>query len=170
MRITKNKDKKYPLTATLSNGTKLKVPKQSKFSNSWLRSHGCSIMAEYLALQCIGKHVWPINILAWHRKKDSEDIKAKVTLRGVSKGINHYCPGHSRYDSTPTYSEMDSALKSGSCVILEQKNPIHSIFLVRDDGANWIINYGTVKKVNLQSIAKTATTSKTYRGMVIVKR
>ena len=54
MRITKNKDKKYPLTATLSNGTKLKVPKQSKFDNSFLRCHGCSLMAEYLALQYIG--------------------------------------------------------------------------------------------------------------------
>lgn len=170
MRITKTKNPKYPLTVTLKNGAVLKVPKQSKFDNNFLRSHGCSLMAEYLALQYCGKHEWPINILAWHRKKDSEDIKAKVTLRGVSKGINHYCPGHSRYDSTPTYSEMDSALKSGSCVILEQKNPIHSVFLIREGGVNYMFTYGKVKQINLAKIAKTATTNATYKGMVIVTR
>lgn len=170
LKITKTKDVKYPIIATLSDGTKLKIPKQSKFTNSWLRSHGCSLIAMYEALQFLGKHIYPLHLLEWFRKYDKDDIKAKVTVKGVSKGINYYKPGHAKYDSTPTYDEINKALLAGKAVILEQKNPIHSIFLIRDFGVNYIINYGSVKKVDVKKIAKTATSNKTYKGMVIIER
>lgn len=169
MKITKTKDEKYPLKVTLSNGTVLKVPKQANFDNAFLRCHGCSLMAEYLALQYLHKHIWPITLLRWHKKHDQEDVKAKVTVKGVCKGINHYVKDSAFYFSTPTYHRIMAALHSGRCVILEQKNPIHSIFLVRDNGVDYIINYGKVKRVNVDKISKTATANKTYRGMVIVK-
>ena len=126
-------------------------------------------MAEYLALQYLHKHIWPITLLRWHRKHNSEDVKAKVTVQGVSKGINHYKKGSAYYDPTPTASEISKALQNG-VVILEQKNPIHSVFLFRDKGVSYMANYGKVTKVNVSKIAKTATTSETYRGAVYVKR
>ena len=168
MKITKTKDEKYPLKVTLSNGTVLKVPKQANFDNAFLRCHGCSIMAEYLALQYLHKHIWPITLLRWHRKSDKEDIRIKVTLKGVTKGINHYKPGAAKYDSTPTAAKIRKELRTGHVVIMEQKNPIHSIFLFHDDGHNYMISYGKVKRINVDKIAKTATTNKNYRGMVIV--
>ena len=170
MKVTKTKDKKYPIIVILTNGVRLKVPNQSQFSNSWLRSHGCSIMAEYLALQYVNKHIWPVNLLRWHRKHDKEDVKAKVTVKGVCKGINHYKPDSATYHAEPTCHKIETALKNGEAVILEQKNPIHSIFLVRDNGVDYIINYGKIKRVNVEKIAKTATNNKTYRGMVCVRR
>lgn len=170
MRIEKTKDKKYPLKVTLSDGTTLKVPKQSKFDNTFLRCHGCSLMAEYLALQYIGKHVYPLHLLQWHRAHDKEDVRAKVTVKGVAKGINHYKPGHARYDSTPTLGEMEKALKLRDCIVFEQKNPIHTIFIFREGGLDYMITYGQVKKINLPKIIKTATANVNYKGMVIVKR
>ena len=169
MHIEKTKNKKYPLKVTLSSGKVLKVPKQANFSNSWLRCHGCSLMAEYLALQFLGKHVWPIELLRWHRKHDKEDIRAKVTVKGVAKGINHYRVNRAVYETIPTETKIKNALASGAVVILEQKNPIHSIFIFRDLGWDYMISYGKVTKISIARIAKTATTNKNYRGMVIVK-
>ena len=104
------------------------------------------------------------------RKSDQEDIKSKVTLRGVEKGINHYKPGAASYDRIPTAVEIRKHLRGGHVIILEQKNPIHSIFLFHDDGKNYMISYGKVTRINVERIAKTATKNSTYRGMVIIRR
>ena len=126
-------------------------------------------MAEYLALQYLRKHIWPITLLRWHRHFDRGEIKAKVTMKGITHGINHYKKGSADYDPTPTATKISGALKHG-VVILEQKNPIHSVFLFRDQGATYMASYGKVKKVSVARIAKTATKSKTYRGAIYIKR
>lgn len=169
MKTTKTKNKKYPFKVTLSDGTVLKVPKQANFDNAFLRCHGCSIMAEYMALQYLKKHIWPITLLRWHKKHDQEDVKAKVTVKGVTKGINHYKPGAAKYDPEPTAPKIRYYLRTGHVIILEQKNPIHSVFIFHDDGHNYMATYGKVKRINVDKISKTATADKTYRGMVIVK-
>lgn len=169
MRIVKTGDKKYPLMLTLSNGAVLKVPKQANFDNSFLRCHGCSLMAEYLALQYLHKHVYPLHLLQWHRAHDKEDIKAKVTLKGVTKGINHYKEGHATYINTPTLGKANYALLKGGCIILEHRNPIHTVFIFRENGVDYIVSYGKVSKVNLTITMRKASKNKTYRGMVIVK-
>lgn len=172
MKQTKTKNPKYPLKVTLKNGTKITVPKQSKMSNAFLRKHGCSLMAEYVALQFLGVHKWPINIYRWHKKYDKAHVKAKVTVKGVSVGINKQCKGKgsATYYKVPTKAKMAEALKAGHAVILEQKNPIHTIIIIPDGGVNYLVNYGKVSKANIDKLAKTATTSATYRGMVIVRR
>lgn len=169
MKTAKTKDKKYPLIVTLANGVRLKVPKQANFDNAWLRCHGCSLMAEYLALQYLRYHKYPLHLLEWHRKNDKEDIKAKVTLKGVTKGINHFKPGHAMYVEKPTVGKVNYALSGGSVIILEHKNPIHSVFIFRDNGVDYIISYGKVSRVNIARTVAKATTNETYRGMVIVK-
>lgn len=169
MKTIKTKNKKYPLIVTLTNGKRMKVPCQKYFDNAFLRCHGCSLMAEYLALQYLGFHRYPLRLLEWHRANDKEDIKAKVTLKGVTKGINHFKPGKAKYVSAPTAGKMNYFLYNGAVIIMEQKNPIHSIFIFRDSGFDYMISYGKVKRINLLRIIETATTNKTYRGMVIVK-
>ena len=169
MRKVKTGDKKYPLMLTLSNGVVLKVPKQANFDNSFLRCHGCSLMAEYLALQYLHKHIYPLHLLEWHRAHDKADIKAKVTLKGVTKGINNYKKGHATYIEKPTAGKANYALFNGSAIILEHKNPIHSVFIFRDAGVDYIVSYGKVSRVNIPRTIAKATTNKTYRGMVIVR-
>lgn len=169
MKITKTTERKYPLKVTMDNGTVLKVPNQARFDNAFLRSHGCSLMAEYLALQYIGIHVYPLHLLQWHKKHDSEDIKAKVTLKGVTKGIVSH-GGVVEYSAVVTEARIRSALRRGHTVIMEEKNPIHSIFLFHEDGKNYIINYGKVKRADVKALASRATTNATYRGMVVTKR
>ena len=172
MKKIKTKDKKYPLKIKLDNGTKITVPKQSRFSNAFLRKHGCSIMAEYVALQYCGVHRWPIDILKWHKKHDKSDVKAKVTVRGVAKGIDALGKGKAdaTYYREVSASRMKEALNKGQAVIMEQKNPIHSICIIPDGGVPYLFNYGNVSKADIGKLAKTATTNKTYRGMVVVTR
>lgn len=172
MKIIKTKDKKYPLKIVLEDGTKITVPKQSKFSNAFLRKHGCSIMAEYVALQFCGVHRWPIDLYKWHKKHTKGDVKSKVTVRGVAKGIDALGKGKAdaTYYREVSASRMKEALSKGQAVIMEQKSPIHSICIIPDGGENWLVNYGGVSKADVDKLAKTATTNKTYRGMVTVKR
>ena len=172
MKKIKTKDKKYPLKIVLENGTKITVPKQSKFSNAFLRKHGCSLMAEYVALQYCGIHKWPIDLYKWHKKHTKKEVRAKVTLRGVAKGIDSI--GKKKADATyyreVSASRMKEALEKGQAVIMEQKNPIHSICIIPDGDTPWLVNYGGVSKADVDKLARTATTNKTYRGMVAVKR
>lgn len=172
MRIIKTNNKKYPLKIVLSSGRKITIPKQSEFDNQWLKHHGCSLMAEYVALQFLGVYKWPIHLLKWHKSHTPGDVRAKVTVKGVSKGINALAKGNgtAAYYTTPTAQRIRQALDKGYLVIMEQKNPIHSVTLIRDGKTDYIINYGSVKKVNVNSIAKTATGNETYRGMIIVRR
>lgn len=171
MRIQKTKDKKYPIKATLENGRKITVPKQSKFSNAFLRKHGCSLMAEYVALQYCGVHKWPIDLYKWHKRHTKGDVKSKVTVHGVARGIDALGKGKAdaTYYRDVSASRMKEALEKGQAVIMEQKNPIHSICIIPDGGEYWLFNYGNVTKANVDKLAKTATTNKTYRGMVTAK-
>lgn len=170
MKKIKTKNRKYPLKIVVGNG-KITIPKQSEFGNQWLKKHGCSLMAEYIALQYLGIHKWPIHLLKWHRVHTPGDIRAKVTVKGVSKGINQIAgQGHAAYYKAAKENRIEAALKAGSMVILEQGSPIHSVVLVRDKGSTYMISYGAVKQVSVASIAKTATKNATYRGMVVVKK
>ena len=167
MKVIKTKEKKYPLILYYQD-KKIKIPKQANFSNTWLRTHGCSIMAEYIALQYLGKHIWPVNLLKWHKQNTKTEVKAKVTLKGITKGINHFFKGRAKYIHTPTFEKVDNALKNNHIIIFEQKNPIHSIVIFRDNNINYMITYGKVIKINLKKIVKTKSSNKTYRGMIII--
>lgn len=182
MRVIKMREAKYPVMAVLSTGEKLTIPKQSEFSNKWLKNHGCSLMAEYIALQFLGVKklniginkygVWPINLLKWHKKYTPTRIHAKVTVRGVTRGINVIGKGKgaATYHRIVTAKGMTEALKAGHIVIMEQADPIHTIALLPDADGVFMASYGKVKEVSVKAIAKTATTNAIYRGMVIVRK
>lgn len=172
MKKIKTSDKKYPLKVVLNNGVKITIPKQSNFKNNFLHKHGCSIMAEYVALQFVGIHKWPIKLYKWHKKHTKNQIKSKVTLKGIKKGISSL--GKKKcsavYYEKVTSDRISNAIKNGCCIIMEQKNPIHSIALLPDKKGIYKVSYGTVKKVTAKGIAKTATTNSTYRGMIVIRR
>lgn len=182
MKTKKTNNPKYPLEATLDDGTKLIIPRQSQFDNEWLRKHGCSLMAEYIALQYLGVthipvngrlvKIWPINLHEWHKKHTPDEIFAKVTVKGVSEGLNIMGKGKGKaeYIKTPTAERIQDAVNDGHVVILEQGNPIHTVTLLPDKKGIYVANAGTVRRTTAQAKAKRATTSKRYRGMVIVKR
>lgn len=174
MKKVKTKSKKYPLILKFD-GHKIHVPKQSNFTNDFLRKHGCSLMAEYVALQFYGIYKYPIHLLKWHRKHTKGEVKAKVTVRGVSQGISRIGKGKCKgiYYPKVTEDRIKNALRNGYPVIMEQKDPIHSICLLPDhqNGKTDIykVSYGNATKTTAGAMAKTATTNSTYRGMVIVK-
>ena len=182
MKIEKRKSTKYPLEVTLSGGEKLIIPKQSKFSDDWLRHHGCSLMAEYIALQWIGikritvNHkscgIYPINLLKWHEKHTADEVKTKVTVKGVTEGINEIAKGkgHAKYYKIVTAKRISNAIEAGDLVIMEQKKPIHTIILLPDHDGTFMASHGKVEKVSIKKIAKTATSNRKYRGMVVVRK
>lgn len=179
MKKKKRDSKKYPLEVTLSTGERLIIPRQSQFSNEWLRKHGCSLMAEYIALQFLGKRkiqvrgrrrgIYPINLLRWHEEHTPEEIYAKVTLRGVADGINKLAgSGSAHYYKRVTAKRIERAIRAGHPVILEQKNPIHSVILLPDEDGTFMASHGRVDRINICKISKTATTNKRYRGMISI--
>lgn len=174
MKTEKTGNYKYPLELKLENGAKITLPKQSRFDNVWLRKHGCSLMAEYEALQFLGvkKKWWPIYLLSWHKENTPSEVFAKVTIRGVAEGINKLAKGKgsAKYGPTVTKKKVQTALDAGAMVIFERVSPTHTLVLVKDDGQVWKLDAGTVKKSSAEWAAKVATKSKRYRGMVIVRR
>lgn len=172
MKTKKTKKPNYPTIAILDDGTELVIPRQSQFHNEWLRKHGCSLMAEYVALQFVGVHKWPIRLLVWHRKHTPDDIYAKVTVKGVAKGIATLGKGKAQvqYIAKPTADKIQEAMNEGAVIVLEQGSPIHTVTLLPDRKGIYCANAGTVRKTTAEAKAKKATSSKRYRGMVIVRR
>ena len=181
MKIEKRDSARYPLKVTLSTGESLVIPRQSKFHDEWLRHHGCSLVAEYIALQFLGvrkiqidgrrRGIYPINLLKWHKIHTPDEIFSKVTLRGVAEGINRLAwKGSAHYYKSVNADRIERSLKAGHPVILGQKNPIHSVILLPDVDGVYMASHGRVTRVNIGKIAKTATTNKRYRGMVSVMR
>lgn len=175
MKKIKTSDPKYPLEVELGNGARILIARQSRFSDPWLKAHGCSLVAEFEALQYIGvskKKHWPIYLEDWHRDHTPEEIFAKVTVRGVAQGINELGAGKgsATYSKNVTAYRIKTALKAGALVIVERAKPIHTIVLVQDGEAVYRLDAGKATKTTPEAAAKSATTSKRYRGMIIVRR
>ena len=176
MEKKKMKNEKYPLRIKLEDGTKIVLPRQSKFDDQWLKKHGCSLMAEYICLQWLGIKKYPIHLLKWHKKNTPEDIFAKVTVKGVSKGINNIAKGKGRAkywsvkDTERTRERLKNALKIGRFVIFEQKDPIHTVVLFQEGDQIYILNHGTCKKTTIDKMMDKLLTDTKYSGIVTVSR
>jgi hypothetical protein len=180
MKKTKLKNPKYPLRIKLEDGTKIVLPRQSKFDDPFLRKHGCSLMAEYEALQWLGVKKYPIHLLKWHRENTPGNIFAKVTVKGVMKGINALAKGKGSAKYYTVTESVDSfvltrnrikkALKDGKVVIFEQKDPIHTVLLLQEDNTIYILNHGTCRKITLDKQMEKLLTNTKYKGIVIVSR
>lgn len=174
MRIVANKNKnnkkKFPWRIVLDNGRQIPVPSQYNFKSSFIRTHGCSLVAFYMALRYKGIKKNMQQVLRHARKKLKCD--AKYPLTEIARGINMICPGKpATYHKSLTTEQLNAKLKKGYMVLFEEGNPTHTVVLLVDSktGKIWRFSDGkksvvTVKKENVRRC-----TNKTYRGVVIVK-
>lgn len=169
---TKNRKrkKKFPWRIVLDNGRQIPVPSQYDSKSSFIRTHGCSLVAFYMALRFRGVKKNMQQVLQYARKKLK--CGAKYPLTEIVKGINQICPGKpAAYHKSLTTEQLKAKLKKGYMVLFEEGGPIHTVVLLRDSksGKIWRFSDGhknvtTVVKEN----AKKCTNEK-YRGIIVVK-
>lgn len=174
MRIvaTKNRKrkKKFPWRIILDNGRKIPVPSQYNFKTEFIRRHGCSLVAFYMALRFKNIKKNMQQCLAYCRKHLK--CGAKYPLMEIARGINMICPGKpAAYHKSLTTEQLKAKLKKGYMILFEEGNPIHTVVLLRDlkSGKIWRFSDGhknttTVEKEN----AKKCTNTK-YKGIIVVK-
>lgn len=174
MRIVANKNKnskkKFPWRIILDNGRKIPVPSQYNFKSSFIRTHGCSLVAFYMALRYKGIKKNMQQVLQYARRKLK--CGAKYPLTEIARGINQICPGNPAvYRKGMSNDKIEAHLKKGHMILFEEGNPIHTVVLLRDSksGKIWRFSDGrknvtTVKKENRRKCK-----NEKYEGIVIVK-
>lgn len=166
----KNSKKKYPWRIILDNGRKIPVPSQYNFKSPFIRTHGCSLVAFYMALRYKGIKKNMQQCLQYARRKLK--CGAKYPLTEIVKGINQICPGKPAvYKTSLSNERLQKLLEKGYMILFEEGNPIHTVVLLRDSksGKIWRFSDGhknttTVEKEN----AKKCTNTK-YKGIIVVK-
>ena len=173
MKITKQKDSRYPIKVTLSDGRHFQVVKQSKLKKkTFLRQSGCSIISAYEALQWLGRYdMYPLHLLKWAREHIPKFIRGKLTIRGVGVLINKLGKGlgTAKYykPNDITLDKVKKFLRAGSIILFEHKAP-HTFMLVYDNKKFWLVDKGKCRKANLPVLVARKNKTKTYGGMVVV--
>lgn len=174
MRIvaTKNRKrkKKFPWRIVLDNGRQIPVPSQYDFKSSFIRTHGCSLVAFYMALRFRGVKKNMQQCLNFARKKLK--CGAKYPLTEIARGINMICPGKPAvYHKSMSNDKIEAHLKKGHMILFEEGSPIHTVVLLRDDksGKVWRFSDGkknvtTAKKENARKCM-----NEKYKGIIVVK-
>lgn len=174
MRVKANKNKKsqkkFPWRIVLDNGRKIPVPSQYNFKSAFIRTHGCSLVALYMALRYKGIKKNMQQVLQYARKKLK--CGAKYPLTEIAKGINQICPGKPAiYYKSLTNAQLETKLERGYMVLFEEGSPIHTVVLLRDDksGKVWRFSDGkknvmTAKKENARKCR-----NEKYKGIIVVK-
>ena len=110
MKVVGNKNKKskkkFPLRIILDSGRKIPVPSQHDFKDSFIRNHGCSLVAFYMALRFRGKKKNVHQCLDYARKHLK--CGAKYSLKELCKGINQICCKGSAVYKTSLTDNLDS--------------------------------------------------------------
>ena len=171
MKIIKTKSAPYPRKVIFNNGRESPVPNQTKFKNDFIRHHGCSMAAFYIALRFSGKKEKMNALLKWSRAHLKGYMKAKLTIKGVAKGLNKKCGRKvAAYHRAANLKQINKALDSGHLVLLETGDPIHTNVLYRSKPKHtYNLDHGNVRTINTARMVKKATKSATYRGWVDVR-
>lgn len=171
MKIIKTKkSKRYPRKITFDNKRTSPVPDQRQFKSDFIRNHGCSMAAFYMALRFCGKKETMGKLLKWTRKHLKGHIKSKLTVKGAAKGINKKVGRKvAVYHKKASYTAVKKALKAGHLVIIELGQPIHTVVLYYSGGKTYRIDHGNVVRASAKETVKQATSSETYRGWIDVK-
>lgn len=174
MKIVANKNKKskkkFPWRIILDNGRTIPVPSQYNFKSDFIRRHGCSLVAFYMALRFRGTKKNMQWCLQYARKKLK--CGAKYPLTEVVKGINQICPGKPAvYCKSLTNEQLERKLKKGYMVLFEEGGPIHTVVLLRDSktGKVWRFSDGKKNTVTVEAENKKRCTNEKYRGVIVVK-
>lgn len=169
---TKNRKrkKKFPWRIVLDNGRQIPVPSQYDFKSSFIRTHGCSLVAFYMALRFRGVKKNMQQCLNFARKKLK--CGAKYPLTEICKGINFICPGKpATYYKSLTNAQLEAKLRKGYMVLFEEGNPIHTVVLLKDNktGKVWRFSDGKKNVTTVEKENKKKCTNEKYRGIVVVK-
>ena len=170
MKKIKTRKKKYPYTVIFDNGRKSPVPSQHKFKTEFVRKHGCSMAAFYIANRFCGRKEKMGELLSYSKKKLKKHMHSKLTIKGVAAGLNKKAGRKvAFYHRTCNRKAINKALDAGHLVLLETGGPIHTNVLYRTSGRTYHLDHGNVKKVNADKLIKKATKVSTYRGWVDVR-
>lgn len=167
-KIVTTKNSKYPKRVKMEDGTKIRIPQQKKF-NSFCQSHGCSIAAVNIGLQYLGVKRGLNRIYNWCKKNISGYTGSKLTIYGTMLAINgisgtkkaKWYPVTSASVKNPDadIKRIRKALKAGGCVLMEQKNPIHTnVVIATRKGGVYIATNGTVKQTSIKKLMNQALT------------
>lgn len=169
MKISKTKYKGFPHRVTFDNKRSSYVPDQRKFKTDFIRHHGCSLAAFYIALSFCGKPTNMIPLLKYSRAYLKGYMKSKLTIKGVAVGLNKKCGRKvATYHRSCSANAVGRALNAGHLVLIETGNPIHTNVLYRSSGATYHLDHGNVRKVDYRKFINNATKNSTYRGWVEV--
>lgn len=166
----KNSKKKFPWRIILDNGRKIPVPSQYNFKSPFIRTHGCSLVAFYMALRFRGIKKNMQQCLKFARKKLKRG--AKYPLTEIVKGINQICPGKPAvYKTSLSNERLQKLLEKGYMILFEEGNPIHTVVLLRDlkSGKIWRFSDGKKNVTTVEKENKRRCKNEKYKGIVIVK-
>lgn len=174
MRIVANKNKKskkkFPWKITLENGRVIPVPSQYDFKSAFIRTHGCSLVAFYMALRFRGVKKNMQQCLSFAKKKLK--CGAKYPLTEICRGINMICSGKpATYHKTMSNDRLEAHLKKGHMILFEEGNPIHTVVLLMDSKSRktWRFSDGRKNVTTAEKENKKRCTNEKYKGVVIVK-
>lgn len=174
MRIVANKNKnskkKYPWRIILDNGRKIPVPSQYNFKSPFIRTHGCSLVAFYMALHYKGIKKNMQQCLQYARRKLK--CGAKYPLTEIARGINQICSGKPAvYRKGMSNDKIESHLKKGRMILFEEGSPIHTVVLLKDSktGRVWRFSDGKKNVTTVEKENKRKCKNEKYKGIVIVK-
>ena len=167
---SKNSKKKFPLRIMLDNGRKIPVPSQHDFKGDFIRQHGCSLVAFYMALRYKGIKKNMQQCLSYARRRLK--CGAKYPLTEICRGINMICSGKPAvYHKSMTDKQLKKHLEKGHMILFEEGSPIHTVVLLMDSksGKVWRFSDGRKNVTTVEKENKKRCTNEKYRGIVVVK-
>ena len=174
MRIVANKNKnskkKYPWRIILDNKRYIPVPSQYNFKSDFIRTHGCSLVAFYMALRYKGIKKNMQQVLQYARRKLK--CGAKYPLTEIARGINMICPGKPAvYHKSMSNDRIEAHLKKGHMILFEEGDPIHTVVLLVDSktGKIWRFSDGKKSVVTVKKENARRCTNEKYKGVIVVK-
>lgn len=177
MKKIKRKNPKKPLKVIWDDGSKVIVPKQSKFDKGWLKKHGCPFVSAYEILQFFGIHKSITSLLAWWTEHYPNYIKGTLTIRGLEKGLKVLLKDVAnvkRYSPKGmTKKRIRKYLDKGAKIIFVRKSAksmIHYYVLASENGKTYVVDKGTVTKSTVGKQLAKKSKNKRYGGMIVVTR
>lgn len=174
MRIVANKNrnnkKKFPWRIILDNKRSLPVPSQYNFKSDFIRRHGCSLVAFYMALRFSGCKKSVKNCKSYLDKNIGLKGRSKYNLQKITTAINKILSGSPvTFKKSPSKEAIKKVLKRGDMVLFEERDPIHTVVLLQY-GKNIIrFSDGKYKRVTVdQEVAKRCRDNY-YGGCIFVK-
>lgn len=168
--IIKTIRKRYPIKIRFKDGLVVPVPDQYNFPQAYIRTHGCSLAAFYMALRFCGKKKSLPKCLSFMQKHCDLNGRAKYSIRQIYDALLTLCPGQNFYKH-PTRSQIKESLKAGCMVIFEERNPTHTaVYLQKKNDKIHRFSNGAHKVVTLDWIVNKRNSDSHYKGCIIVRR